>query len=103
MLLWVVAVGFENTATVSGREMSPGLLQDFMVFVPGVTQGNENAGSVQDFILLLLFKLVGRGSPRFPCVTSVVGSLSSEFLRAVIGRTTLRVLSNIHDGVLPRK
>ena len=82
--------------------MSPRLFQDFMVFFPGVTQGTENAGSVQDFILLFLCKsgeLGGRVSPIFPCVISVVGS----FLRAVIGRIALRVLSNIHDGTLPRK
>ena len=28
--------------------MSLGLFQDFMVFVPSFTQGNEAAGSVQD-------------------------------------------------------
>ena len=32
--------------------MSSGLFQDFMVFVPGVTQGNEDAESVEDYILL---------------------------------------------------
>ena len=31
-----------------GSEMSLGLFQDFMVFVPSFTQGNEAAGSVQD-------------------------------------------------------
>ena len=67
--------------------MSPGLFQDFMVFVPGVTQGNEDAGSAQDFILLLWCKsgeLGSRESPRFPCTTSVEGSFSSDFLRAII-------------------
>ena len=34
-------------------EMSPGLFQDF-VFIPGVTQGNEGVGSVQDFIVFFL-------------------------------------------------
>ena len=59
--------------------MSPGLFQDFMVFVPGVTQGNESAGSAQDFILLFWYKskeLESRGNLRFPCTTSVVGSFS---------------------------
>ena len=32
--------------------MSPVLLQDFMVSVPGVTQGDEDAGSVQDYIFV---------------------------------------------------
>ena len=93
-------------AQSQGSVMSPGLFQDFMVFVSGFTQGNENGGSVQDFILLFLCKsgeLGGRGNPRFPCVTSVVGSFSSDFLRAVTGKAALRVLSNIHHGALPRK
>ena len=58
-----------------------------MVFVAGVTQGNEDAGSAQDFILLLWCKsgeLGSRESPRFPCTTSVEGSFSSDFLRAII-------------------
>ena len=92
-------------AQFQGSEMSPGLFQGFIVFVPGVTQGNENAESVQNFILFLCKsgELGGRESPRFPCVTSVVGSFSSDFLRAVTGRAALRVLSNIHHGALPRK
>ena len=87
--------------------MSPGLFQDFMVFVPGVTQGNEDAGSAQDFILLFWCKsgeLGSRGSPRFPCTTSAVGSFSSDFLRAVMTVSpALTVLSNFHGGALPRK
>ena len=73
-------------AQFQGSEMSPGLLEDFMVFVPGVTQGNEDAGSAQDFIMLFWCKsgeLGSRGSRRFPCTTPVVGSFSSDFLRAV--------------------
>ena len=31
MLLLVMGVGFDNTCTVSWKEMSPGLFQDFMV------------------------------------------------------------------------
>ena len=45
-------MGFENTGNFKGSEMSPGLFQYFMVFVPGVTQGNKDVGSVQYFILL---------------------------------------------------
>ena len=33
-------------------EMSPGLLQDFMVSVSSVTQGNEDMGLVQDYIFV---------------------------------------------------
>ena len=42
-------------AQFQGSEMSLGLFKAFMVLVPGVTQGNEDAGSVQDFILLVFF------------------------------------------------
>ena len=49
-------------AQFQGSEMSPGLFQDFMVFVPGVTQGNEDAGSTQDFILLFRCKAGELGS-----------------------------------------
>ena len=55
-------------AQFQGSEMSPGLYQDFMVFVPGVTQGNEDVSSVQEFISLFWCEageLGGRESPRF--------------------------------------
>ena len=56
------------------------------IFVPGVAQGSEDAGSDQDFILLFFWcksgELIGRGSPRFPYVTPVVESFSSDALRA---------------------
>ena len=68
--------------------MSPELFQDFMVFVPGVTQGNEDAGSVQDFILLFFWcksgEFVSRGSPRFLFVAPVVENFSSDVLLAII-------------------
>ena len=68
--------------------MCPGLFQDFMVFVPDVTQGNEDTASVQDFIVLFLWcksgELGGRGSPRFPCVAPVVESFSSDLLQVII-------------------
>ena len=44
-------------------------------------------GSERDFILLFWCKsgeLGSKGSPRFLCVTLVVGSFSLDFLRAVI-------------------
>ena len=81
------------------------------VFVFGVTQENENAGSMQDLILLFWCKsreLRDRESPRCLCVViPVVESFSSDFLRAVcntlLGRVALRVLSNIKIGDLPRE
>ena len=105
MLLLVVAVDLKTLAQFQGSEMSPALFQDFMVFVPGVAQGDENAGSVQDFILFFCKsgELGGRLSPRFPCATSVVRNFSSDFLRVVTGRAALRVLLNIHHGALPQK
>ena len=49
--------------------MSLGLPQDFMVFVPGVSQGNDDAGLIQDFVLFFVWcklgELRGRESPRF--------------------------------------
>ena len=41
---------------ISFREVKcrEGFFQDFMVFIPGVSQGNEGAGSIQDFILFFL-------------------------------------------------
>ena len=74
-------------------EMSLGLFEDFVVFVPGVTQGNENAGSVQDFILLFWCKLGELGSR---------GRLSS-CCNKLLGRAALRVLSSIHHEALPRR
>ena len=41
--------------------MSPGLLQDFMVLIPGVTQGNQDMGSVQDLSWCESGELGGRG------------------------------------------
>ena len=43
-------------ALFQGSEISPGLFQEFMVFVFGVTKGNKGAGLAQDFILLFCYK-----------------------------------------------
>ena len=67
--------------------MSPGLFQELIVFVAGVTEGNEDAGLAQYFILLFSCKsgeLGSRESPRFLCITSVVRSFSSDSVCAVI-------------------
>ena len=53
MLLRVEAVeALRTLGKFQGSEISPGLFQDITVFIPGVTQGNEDAGLPQDFILL---------------------------------------------------
>ena len=78
---------WRRLAQFQGSEMSPGLVQDFMVLVPHVTQRNGGEGSARDLILLFWCKsgeLGSKGSPRFLCVTLVVGSFSPDFLRAVI-------------------
>ena len=57
------------------------------IFITSVTRGNEDAGSVQNFILSFWCesrKLGGRVSPRFPCVIPVVKRSSLELLRAII-------------------
>ena len=67
----------EHLVQFQRNELSSEMFQDFMVFVPGVTQGNEEAGSFQDFILFFWCEsgeLEGRGNPRFSCVTPVVGA-----------------------------
>ena len=60
-----------------------------MVFVSGVTQGNEDTRSVQYIILLFFWwkpgELGGRVSPRFPCVNPVVESFSSGLRQTIIG------------------
>ena len=73
-------MGFENTGNFKESEMSPGLLQDFMVFVLGVARGNKDAGSVQDFILLYIRRIRRQGESEIPLCTLVVESFSSDFL-----------------------
>ena len=41
-----------------GSEMSPGLFQNITVFIPGVTERNEDAGLPQDFIVLMYIRLI---------------------------------------------
>ena len=67
-------LGFENTSTVSGK-------------------WNEDVGSVQDFIFWFCFwckpkQLGGRVIPRFPWVTTVMESFSSDLLWAKISYWT---------------
>ena len=52
--------------------MSPELFQDYIIFVPGVTQETFSSDLLQDVIKLL-------------------------------GRVAITILSNIHNGALPRK
>ena len=87
MLLWVVAARFDKTD--SFREVK--CLQRFSKIlwfsILALLKEMRDAESVQDFILLLWCesgKLGSRGSPRFPCVTPVVESFSSDFLRTLI-------------------
>ena len=93
-------------AQFQGSEMSPGLFQEFMVFVPGVTQGNEDAGSAQDFILLFRCKSGELGTGKSEI--SLYNVSGRKFLlrfssccNKLLGRAALRVLSNIHGGALP--
>lgn len=52
----------------------------FLIFVLGVTPGNEDATSVKDFVYFCIWfksrEFRGRLSPRFRCVTSAVESFS---------------------------
>ena len=53
MLLWSMGVAFESTCSFRDVNGLPRLFQYFVVFVPCVTQENEDAGSIQGYILLL--------------------------------------------------
>ena len=57
------------------------------IFIHDVTQGREDARSVQGFILSFWCEsreLGGSASPRFPCVIPLVARFSSEILRGII-------------------
>ena len=67
-MLWLIGLAFENTCAVSGK-------------------WNEKVGSVQDFIFCFCVwcrsrELGGWMSRRFPCVTPVIESFSSDLLQA---------------------
>ena len=68
------------------------------IFVPGVTQRNENTGSVQGIILLFFCcksgEVGGIGSRRFPCVTPVLESFSSDLVRATISYWAVSLLKS---------
>ena len=70
-----------------------------MVFIPGVTQGSEEAGSVQDFILFLYKsgKLGRRRYLRFPFVPSggKFRVRPSSRYNKKLGSVAFRILSNM--------
>ena len=47
-------MGLEKTGIVSGSEISPGLVRDFMVSVPHVTQRNGGRGVSARFHIVVL-------------------------------------------------
>ena len=60
-----------------------------LLFVPSVTQGNENAGSIQDFIFLFLClvfikRIWKQGESYIPLFNPNVESFSLDLLRAII-------------------
>ena len=77
---------FENICTVSGKS-------------------NEYVGSVQDFIFWFCVwcksrELGGRVSSRFLCVTPVMESFSSNFLRAIISYRTESYLKSYQTSTV---
>ena len=63
--------------------------EKLLLFVPSVTEGNENAGSIQDFIFLFLclvfIKRIWRqGESYIPLSNLNVESFSFDPLRAII-------------------
>ena len=81
---------YSNTVTTCTPQYSVDISVDsIFVFVPGVTRGNKDVGSVEDCIFLfLLFVLIkgirGRVSIRFPTVTPVVESFPWDLLQAIV-------------------
>ena len=67
--------------------MSPKLY--FVIFVFGVNQEEKKAGGVQDSLVL-------------PSGGKLLLGPSSSYNK-LLGRVAFRILSNIHDGSLPRK
>ena len=62
-------------------------------------QGQSKISSCCFFFWCKSRELGGRGSPKFPCVTSIINYSYNKLL----GRVAFRILSNIHDGALLRK
>ena len=78
------------------------------IFYPHVTQGNEDAGSVLDFILLFGVNQKNtrqRKSKIALCYPSSIKLLLRPSLRynKLLSRVAFKILSNIHDRTLLRK
>ena len=86
--------------------MSPGLFKEFIIFVPGFTRENEDAG----FFFLISSCCFGinqenlkQGESEISFHNEISGKLLfrlSLCCNKLLGRAALRVLSNIHGGPL---
>ena len=83
--------------------------QIFCLFVPGVTQGNEDAMGVQGFIFLLLMLIKGirrYSECKIPLPNPSGGKLLlklSVSYNKLLGSGVSRTLSNIYDGAFLQK
>ena len=85
----------------------------FLLFVPGITQGNWERGISPRFCLFafvfgitVIKKIRRQCESKIPLLNFNGWKLPSNLLRAIIkllGRVVLRILWNIHDRVLLRK
>ena len=77
----------------------------FVVLLKEMRTRGESKISSYWFFWCKSGELGGRGSPRFPCVATVVKNFSSDLqsYNNVFGRVAFRLLSNIHDGALSQK
>ena len=92
----------------TGRDFHDDRLR-FNLFVPGVTQGNEDASPVQNFIFFffVLVKIIRRlDEPKIPLSNPSGGKLllrPSASYNELLGRVVFRIPPNIHDGPLLQK
>ena len=83
--------------------------QIFCLFVPGVTQGNEDASGVQGFIVLLLVLIKGirrYGECKIPLPNPSGGKLlfrPSVNYNILLGSGVSTTLSNIYDEAFLQK
>ena len=78
------------------------------VFIPSVTQRNEDAGSVKVHLVVLVWiKIIRRlGESKTPLCNSSGGNIllrASVSCNKLLGRVAFRILPNIYNGASPQK
>ena len=93
-------VNYSGKFRQTSRGMPPNISGNVAKHIGEWGNGNEDAGSVQDFILFFcvwckLGEFADRVSPRFPYLTSVVECLPSDLLQATVHTLTTST-KNLH-------